>query len=152
MLIFGFGPGKAQDMGEAAPVTCPNCHNNVFLHRVRTKKSVRLYFVPVVPYGTDEYLLCPVCSQGVQIDQQHLGVVERLQAATRNYRTRHITEAQYSAEVANLLPQLGIGGAAPPPPQPQPQPQPAATGSAAHARGTRSRARATARRDGGGVG
>jgi hypothetical protein len=47
-VIFGFGPGHPEDLGEVAPCVCPNCHNQVFLHHVRSKKSVRLYFVPVV--------------------------------------------------------------------------------------------------------
>jgi hypothetical protein len=54
VLLFGFGPGKAEDLGEVAPIVCPNCHNEVLLHYVRSKKSVRLSFVSVVPYGTDE--------------------------------------------------------------------------------------------------
>ena len=45
VLLFGFGPGEAKDLGEVAPVTCPNCHNNVFLHHLQSKKAVRLYFV-----------------------------------------------------------------------------------------------------------
>ena len=53
VVIFGFGAGSPEDQGEVAPYVCPNCHNQVFLHHVRSKKSVRLYFVPVVPYGTD---------------------------------------------------------------------------------------------------
>jgi hypothetical protein len=59
MVIFGFGPGKQEDLGEVAPVVCPNCHNQVLLHHVRSKKRFSLYFVPVVPYGTDDYLVCP---------------------------------------------------------------------------------------------
>ena len=66
--VFGFGPGKQEDLGEVAPTACPNCHNQVFLHHVQSKKSVRLYFVPVVPYGTDHYLICPICSRGLQVD------------------------------------------------------------------------------------
>jgi len=34
VLLFGFGPGEGRDLGEVAPVTCPNCHNNVFQHRL----------------------------------------------------------------------------------------------------------------------
>src|SRR4029077_5652454 len=72
VVIFGFGPGSPDDQGEVAPCVCPNCHNQVFLHHVRSKKSVRLYFVPVVPYGTDNYLVCPVCSQGLQVSDAQL--------------------------------------------------------------------------------
>ena len=57
VVIFGFGAGSPDDQGEVAPCVCPNCHNQVFLHHVQSKKSVRLYFVPVVPYGTNDYLV-----------------------------------------------------------------------------------------------
>ena len=51
VLIFGAGPGKPEDLGEVAPTICPNCHNEVFLHLIRSTKRVSLYFVPVMPYG-----------------------------------------------------------------------------------------------------
>ena len=72
VMISGFGLGNPEDLGEAALCVCPNCHKQVFLHHVRSKKSVRLYFVPVVPYGTDDYLVCPVCSPGLQISNAQL--------------------------------------------------------------------------------
>ncbi len=79
VVIFGFGPGSPEDEGEVAPCVCPNCHNQVFLHHVRSKKSVRLYFVPVVPYGTDDYLVCPVCSRGLQVSDAQLRHVRILE-------------------------------------------------------------------------
>ena len=82
VVIFGFGAGSPEDQGEVAPCVCPNCHNQVFLHHVRSKKSVRLYFVPVMPYGTDDYLVCPVCSRGLQLSRAQLTRVRSMSAAT----------------------------------------------------------------------
>jgi hypothetical protein len=46
----------------------PARNDAVALDIERTWRSwVRLYFVPVVPYGTDNYLVCPVCSRGLQV-------------------------------------------------------------------------------------
>jgi len=86
VVIFGFGPGHPEDQGEVAPCACPNCHNQVFLHHVRSKKSVRLYFVPVVPYGTDDYLVCPVCSRGLQISHAQLRHIRSMSHATASFR------------------------------------------------------------------
>ena len=47
VLIFGWGAGQAQDFGEVAPTTCPVCHNEVFLHHVKSDKSFSLYFIPL---------------------------------------------------------------------------------------------------------
>jgi hypothetical protein len=131
VVIFGFGRGKQEDLGEVAPGICPNCHNQVYLHHVRSKKSVRLYFVPVVPYGTDNYLVCPICSRGLNISNTQLPHIRSMSAATASFRAGRLPEAQYMAQVERFWRQLGVnpagqqlftpaspGGAAPAPPGP----------------------------------
>jgi uncharacterized protein YbaR (Trm112 family) len=111
VVIFGFGPDKQEDLGEVAPVACPNCHNQVFLHHVRSKKSVRLYFVPVVPYGTDNYLVCPVCSRGLQLSRSQLPYVQSMSGASASYRAGRLAEAQYLAQVERFWRRLGVNTA-----------------------------------------
>jgi hypothetical protein len=108
VVIFGFGAGKAEDLGEVVPTVCPNCHNQVFLHHVRSKKSVRLYFVPVVPYGTDDYLVCPVCSQGLQLSARQLPHLRSMSAATASFRAGRLSEAQLIAQADLFWRQLGV--------------------------------------------
>jgi hypothetical protein len=139
MVIFGWGPDKQEDLGEVAPGVCPNCHNQVFFHHVRSKKSVRLYFVPVVPYGTDEYMVCPICSRGLQLSGAQLPPVRSMSSATASFRTGRLAEAPYMAQVERFWRQLGVnpagqqlftaaspGAAAPAPPGARPQPAPPA--------------------------
>jgi hypothetical protein len=111
MVIFGFGPGHPEDLGEVAPCVCPNCHNQVFLHHVRSKKSVRLYFVPVVPYGTDDYLVCPVCSRGLQITGAQLRYIHSMAGATASFRAGRLAQAQYLAQAEQFWRQLGVNPA-----------------------------------------
>jgi hypothetical protein len=108
VVIFGFGAGSPEDQGEVAPCVCPNCHNQVFLHLVRSKKSVRLYFVPVVPYGTDNYLVCPVCSRGLQVKDAQLRDVRSMSAATASLRTGRLSQAQYMAQAERFWRRLGV--------------------------------------------
>jgi hypothetical protein len=108
VVIFGFGRGKQEDLGEVAPGICPNCHNQVYLHHVRSKKSVRLYFVPVVPYGTDNYLVCPICSRGLNISHAQLPQLRSMSAATASFRAGRLPEAQYIAQVERFWRQLGV--------------------------------------------
>jgi hypothetical protein len=111
VLIFGFGPGNPDDLGEVAPCVCPNCHNQVFLHHVRSKKSVRLYFVPVVPYGTDDYLVCPVCSRGLQVTGAQLRYIGSMSHATASFRAGRLTQAQYTAQVERFWRHIGVNPA-----------------------------------------
>jgi hypothetical protein len=132
VVIFGFGPGKQKDLGEVAPTACPNCHNQVFLHHVQSKKSVRLYFVPVVPYGTDHYLVCPICSRGLQVGKAQLPHVRSMSRATASFRAGRLTEAQYLARVEQFWRQFGVNPAGQQPstpasPRSSPPARPAAT-------------------------
>ena len=111
VMIFGFGPGHPEDLGQVAPCVCPNCHNQVFLHHVRSKKSVRLYFVPVVPYGTDDYLVCPVCSRGLQISNAQLRYIRSMSGATASFRAGRLTQARYLAQAEQFWRQLGVNPA-----------------------------------------
>jgi hypothetical protein len=127
MVIFGFGRDQSDDQGEVAPGVCPNCHNQVFLHHVRSKKHVSLYFVPVVPYGTEDYLVCPICSRGLQLSSSQLPYVRSMSGATASFRRRRLPEAQYLAQVERFWHQLGVGlaparPAAPPAPPAQAAP------------------------------
>ena len=109
--IFGFGPGSPEDLGEVAPAVCPNCHNQVFLHHVRSKKSVSLYFVPVVPYGTDDYLVCPICSRGLQLSNAQLPYLRSMSGATASFRAGRLAQAPYVAQVERFWRQLGVNPA-----------------------------------------
>src|SRR5215469_10018894 len=152
VVIFGFGPGKQEDLGEAVQIVCPNCHNQVMLHHVRSKKTVRLYFVPVVPYGTDDYLVCPVCSKGMQLSQAQVPHVASVQRATAAFRAGRLSEADYGAQADRFWRAMGVHvtgqpvagspaaapvpppvapAAAPAPPPAAPAPTPPATSAAA---------------------
>jgi Short C-terminal domain len=129
VVIFGFGPGKSEDLGEVALCVCPNCHNQVFLHHVRSKKSVRLYFVPVVPYGTDNYLICPICSRGLPVKNAQLPYLRSMADATASLRAGRLPQDRYMAQAERFWHQLGINPAgqqpsapAPPPAAPPPAP------------------------------
>ncbi len=135
VVIFGWGAGEAQDLGEVAPAVCPNCHNHVLMHHIRSEKKVSLYFVPLIPYGTDEYLSCPTCRHGLQLRPEQRTEVESMQAATSQYRRgRYLAEA-YQARVDRFWLALGVAPSGtqvvrpsptvPPPPAPVPALPPA---------------------------
>jgi hypothetical protein len=156
VVIFGFGAGQPEDLGEAVATVCPNCHNQVVLHHVRSKKKVSLYFVPVVPYGTDDYLVCPVCSRGMQLSKTQLPHVAPMKRTTASFRAGRLSEVDYAAQADRFWRAMGVhvtgqpmapGGpgvappappsaappsaAAPAPPRAAPAPAPPATPAAA---------------------
>jgi hypothetical protein len=113
VVIFGWGGGNTKDLGEIAPTTCPRCHNQVFLHHVKSDRQFSLYFVPIASYGGDEYLLCPICRNGIRVDPAHRQAVTAMASATRLYRRGGLPLEAYQGQVARFWATLGIapGGA-----------------------------------------
>ena len=108
VLIFGWGAGEAQDLGEVAPAMCPNCHNQVYMHHIRSEKKVSLYFVPLIPYGTDEYLSCPTCRHGLQLRPEQGPEVQGMQAATSQFRRGGYRADAYATRVERFWRVLGV--------------------------------------------
>ena len=108
VLIFGWGAGEAQDLGEVAPAVCPNCHNHVFMHHIKSEKKVSLYFVPLIPYGSDEYLACPTCRHGLQLRPDQRAEVESMQSATSLYRRGRYPAETFGPRVERFWMALGV--------------------------------------------
>ena len=135
VVIFGWGAGDAKDLGEVAPLTCPNCHNEVFLHHIRSEKKVSLYFVPLIPYGSNEYLACPICRHGLQVRPDQRPAINEMRAATSVFRRGAYQQDAYRAKAETFWRTLGVAStgaqaaapalpAAVPPQRPAPAQQP----------------------------
>jgi hypothetical protein len=108
VVIFGWGGGDTKDLGEVAPARCPNCHNDVYLHQISTNKQVSLYFVPIANYGGNQYLACPICHAGMQIDPGHKTTVDQMRAATSSFRRGRVSPDHYAATVRAFWAKIGI--------------------------------------------
>lgn len=108
VVVFGWGSGPVEDRGEVVPVRCPNCHNDVVLHEIHSTKRISLYFVPVMPYGANEYLACPVCGHGMHIGPEHVTAVTAMRVATTTFRAGGMPEADYRARIDAFWPSMGI--------------------------------------------
>src|SRR6476659_2981256 len=95
-------------MGEVAPTTCPKCHNQVYLHHVSSDKEFSLYFIPLANYGASEYLLCPICRNGLQVTPANRSAVTSMGSATRLFRRGGLPAATYQAQVAKFWSQMGV--------------------------------------------
>jgi hypothetical protein len=109
VIIFGWGGSKLTDHGAVWRRTCPNCGNSVWFHYAATHSSLRLFFVPIVPYDRKHYLVCPVCSRGPQLDDQALAMVRQAMLLLTRARLGELSEAEYHADLERLL---GAGKAA----------------------------------------
>ena len=65
-FIIGIGKRTVDDLGQAGTRICPNCGNRAEWRRLRVRRWVTLFFVPVFPYKTEIISECPVCRYGAE--------------------------------------------------------------------------------------
>jgi hypothetical protein len=112
LIIFGFGGGRRKDHGAALPYNCPNCHNAVMLHYLSVTKWFSLFFIPLIPYRTSHYLICPICTRALTVDRAHVGKAKDLVAARAALAAGSMTQEQFEHEVKAFW--ASVSGATPP--------------------------------------
>lgn len=95
-IIFGWGHTKTKDYGATLPQTCTNCNNKIYSHLVKISKWFDLFFIPIFPYDTSYYLLCPICNNGYELTKQGMEIAEELQKVTGRFLNKDINEKEYS--------------------------------------------------------
>ena len=85
---------------------CPT--NQVFLHHIKSDKKISLYFVPLVKYGSDEYLAFPICKSGVQIQPEQRQAVVTMKGNTSAFRRQVIPQAVYQPMVDQFWRGIGV--------------------------------------------
>lgn len=102
-ILFGWGKRTHTDHGPTLPVNCPTCHNQTYWRYKHYRTWFTLFFIPVIPYGSDHYLLCDICQQGIVLNEQqreparvlagHTGMYLAQQMSLPDYETK-LSEAQ----------------------------------------------------------
>lgn len=67
LIVFGWGHQKRYDFGPVAMARCEHCGNNVGWRLLEVSVWFSLFFVPVFPYSRRRFLLCPICSYGLEL-------------------------------------------------------------------------------------
>jgi zinc-ribbon family len=104
VIIWGWGGGKPKDLGPAVPLQCARCGREGFARYLTVTKWFRLYFIPVIPYETKHFLVCPVCTAATELktkgERERVG---RLVALTASLMSGATTEEAYKRALSAEL-------------------------------------------------
>ena len=98
MIIFGWGKATNKQYGPTLALTCPNCNNDTWYHLLRHRLWLTLFFIPVIPYSSNHYLICPVCSKEMKLTRDQVDKARQMNALTGRLLEKEITESQYQFE------------------------------------------------------
>ena len=100
MIIFGWGYETRREYGPTLPIKCPNCNNDVFWHLLHSRIWFTLFFIPVIPYQSRYYLLCEICSQGIELKDSKIDEIKQVNQATVSFLNQEITQEKYKTVLA----------------------------------------------------
>jgi len=106
--LFIFGRKTKKDYGPTLLLTCPNCTNETFFNLVYIKTWLEYFWIKIFPYKKRYYLLCDICSRGVELRKSEIDTVKRLNEATMAYLNKSISAEQYKAALSEGRSELGI--------------------------------------------
>lgn len=68
LILFGMD-NKENVVGPLPEQDCPNCRNTEHWTLFKVVKYGTLFFVPVIPFGTDYLKTCPICKETVSLSK-----------------------------------------------------------------------------------
>lgn len=100
LFVFGWGRRTQKDHGPTLPITCPNCKNQTYWRYKHFRTWFTLFFIPVIPYQSDHYLLCDICKQGVQLNGEEQERAKILAGQTELYLRQQMSPEEYQARLS----------------------------------------------------
>lgn len=99
-IVFGWGRRTVKDHGPTLPVNCPNCHNQTYWRYKHARTWFTLFFIPVIPYESNHFLLCDVCQKGIVLQEGEQERARVLAEYTKLYVNQQMSEHDYQARLS----------------------------------------------------
>lgn len=107
MIIFGWGYTTNKEYGQVYAVTCGNCNNDVYIELMRQRSWFTFFFIPIFPYKSEHWLLCPICSKGAEIEaSEDLEKYIEMSEITQDYINKKMSKEEYKRKLEKLNAQL----------------------------------------------
>ena len=101
-FVFGWGMQTVKNLGEVSIYHCNHCNNDRpwTLHIRRTWFT--LFFIPIIPYSTQRFMICPICKNGVLLNQQQFNDLKAMAECNTDFNKNKITQEEYSNRMSQL--------------------------------------------------
>ncbi|HWB33924.1 MAG TPA: zinc-ribbon domain-containing protein [Candidatus Paceibacterota bacterium] len=101
-IIFGWGRQTTWNVGPVFKRVCDHCHNEEYWTLLRRTTWFTLFFIPVIPYKSVWWLLCPICKYGLELKPEQVKTLQPIAEVNQLLNTGAITVEEYHKRVAAL--------------------------------------------------
>lgn len=101
-IIFGWGRQTTWNIGPVFRQHCNHCNNDEYWRLLRRTTWCTLFFIPIIPYKTEWWLLCPICQYGLELKDKQVRELQPIAEVNQLFATGEITEQEYQTRSAAL--------------------------------------------------
>lgn len=101
-LIFGWGKQTVKNHGPVSIYHCNHCNNDKTWTLYSRKTWFTLFFIPVIPYKTEHLMLCPICNQGVELDNEKFNKLKAIAECNMDLINKKITQEEHTEMMRGL--------------------------------------------------
>jgi len=114
-IIWGFGKKTVKSYGLMPMRACGRCNNQIQCEILKVTTWFTLFFIPIIPYRTERFLVCPICRAAQEVAKEDF---ERLLAMLASGEMpaapdTHANQAQPSPQAAQMAENLKYAGKTP---------------------------------------
>jgi hypothetical protein len=91
-FIFGWNHQESTSYGPVEQHQCENCHNTEYWHLDKISKYFTLFFIPIIPYDSDNWFHCPICKYGIKLDNDEFQNYKSIAEINSAFLEKKITE------------------------------------------------------------
>jgi len=94
-FLFGWGHQIKRDFGPVLMNKCSHCNNEGYMRLKRISEWFTLFFVPIIPYKIQSYLICPICEYGFQLDGEKYKKFRQIAEINQQFISGKVSENEH---------------------------------------------------------
>ena len=109
-FLFGWGHRTVKNFGQTLIQKCHICSHTSHFSLVKTTDWFTIFFIPLIPYETKNYLECPVCKNAFELENENnieklKEIAELIEKFDKKEVTKKELNKQYKILVKEIKPE-----------------------------------------------
>lgn len=98
-FVFGWGRQTRKNYGIVTKLHCSHCNNDDYWQLLKSTSWFSLFFIPMIPYSSQKFLICPVCQYGITLDDKKFNELKPLAEANQLLVEGKISEIEHNNRI-----------------------------------------------------
>jgi len=105
-IILGFRFQTIKKYGPIHKNFCEKCKSDEYWQLYTRRTWITMFSIPLIPYVSEYFLLCPSCSYGIRIEYNKFNKLKEIAKCNIDFFSNQISKEQYESKINILIYEL----------------------------------------------